>query len=131
MHTEAVGSWNGYLNIINGYTDGSWIFRGVNSADYVLKPSIARGTLHYDYSRKLEDYVFTRFKRESLPYLGFRPADDWDWLALAQHHGVPTRLLDWTESPLVAAFFAVIGWVERDAAVYIMLMPPSIDTNTW
>src|SRR5207248_5828810 len=56
---------------------------------------------------ELEEHVLRNFIRYSRPHLDdARSHNDWELLIAAQHHGVPTRLLDWTYSPLVAAFFA-------------------------
>ncbi len=62
--------------------------------------------------------MLDQFKVRGMPYLTARPENDWEWLALGQHYGLPTRLLDWTRNPLVALYFACVAEAEKDGAVY-------------
>lgn len=70
---------------------GRWVFRGLSDAAYSLTPSVGRisGEDHAKYEKSL----FAMFRREAREYVDPLPSD-WEWLALAQHHGLPTRLLD-------------------------------------
>ncbi|HVK94857.1 MAG TPA: FRG domain-containing protein [Noviherbaspirillum sp.] len=81
-----------------------WLFRGQTNSAWNLSPSVHRG-----YSPQQERYLTNEFRvRARSRYVTCPDSNDYPgWLALMQHYGLPTRLLDWTYSPLVAAFFSV------------------------
>lgn len=98
--------------------DDRWLFRGHSNEAWPLWPSIARVRPVADTTRRAEKDMMDDFKRYAIPHLTRLPRSEWEWLALAQHHGVPTRLLDWTANPLAALLFAVSGPSEFDSAVW-------------
>ncbi len=91
-------------------TSSKWMYRGLKKYDYKLKPSIGRllGNENFQSLEKLLDFeksAFNEFRIETFKDL--RVNNQFILLAVAQHHGLNTRLLDWTLSPLIALFFAV------------------------
>lgn len=96
---------------VTGRRRDSGVYRGVGDARWAMLTSLDRlgGVDPPHTKRGLEAHVLRNFVRYSRPYVGAPPRNDWELLAAAQHHGVPTRLLDWTYSPLVAAHFATLG----------------------
>jgi hypothetical protein len=90
----------------------TWVFRGHKSATYELKPSVERAVHGKSVSwAAVESMVLEEFQSKARMHLD--PSDlppsqhKLSWLALMQHYGVPTRLLDFTFSPFVALYFAV------------------------
>jgi hypothetical protein len=96
------------------------IFRGLSNECYELKTSVGRcEPLGKKTHSAMEKRLLTLFKESAIPHLTSTPKNDWEWLAIAQHHGLPTRLMDWTYNPLAAAFFAVEEECDYDSAVYV------------
>lgn len=90
--------------------DSFQMFRGQARADWTLVPAIGR--MHsvvgqYGSWCALELDLLERFQKYSRPFLVKEPSSKLEWLVVAQHYGLPTRLLDWTTNPLKALFFAV------------------------
>ncbi|MEM7358837.1 MAG: FRG domain-containing protein [Pseudomonadota bacterium] len=101
------------------------LYRGVGSYKYNLEPSLSRylapskplRNMRGDSFKeerikwkevfsKTEKGLIEDFKKLAWQMLSYKPKNDWEWIAVAQHHGVPTRLLDWTTNLLIGLWFA-------------------------
>jgi hypothetical protein len=145
MKTEeiVVDTWDAYISL-TGQLDG-WAFRGQQNSNWELLSSLSRYLASYIKSisswKTREERSIRIFRRKAHNYLinSTVLANDLRCLALMQHHGAPTRLLDFTKSPFVAAFFA-LETATSDAAVFALNTPvlwtsspldcPSLDRET-
>lgn len=97
---------------------GHVVFRGVtDTKNHKLTPSVGRIDQSILCGLSIEEYereTLNRFKLRANSEITPQPKDDWEWPALAQHHGLPTRLLDWTSSPLIALYFATKPEIQDD-----------------
>lgn len=134
-----IESFDEYLNTIhselgqNGEGKRRLYFRGQSkraAEGYPLTPSVARykhlGSLSLPEREQKECEVLETFSNHLLTYVQHRPQTAWEELAIAQHHGLPTRFMDWTTNPLVALYFAVRNTSGRsaDSAVYVLISNP-------
>lgn len=96
-----------------------WIFRGVPNAAFGLRPTLGRHQIQKpDWILNREMCLLEDFKRRASSFLESVPVGDLEWLCVARHYGLVTRLLDWTQNALVALYFAVHSDIEADFAVY-------------
>ncbi|MEO8397300.1 MAG: FRG domain-containing protein [Chloroflexota bacterium] len=102
-----------------------YIFRGLSDKDWGLETSLTRLGHPVNRTSDLEPVILRSFKHYS--YQNASVGDSvWNWLALAQHHGLPTRLLDWSTSPLAALHF-----VTTDPSEYKANGPYRTDGAIW
>ena len=113
----------------------TFIFRGQSDANWPLDPSLVRHALKAGLSAEkaieLESAALEEFQK--LAHLYLPPStipqqnDLVSWWILMQHYGVPTRVLDWTESPFVALYFAALGELNRSGAVWLIHVSNALD----
>lgn len=117
-------TWENYSKYVNRImqSNESWIFRGQSDENWELTTSIERSEIKPENRLKFEEMIIDQFKRRIHFYLPqeLYPTNAIEWLSLMQHYGANTRLLDWTKSPYIAAFFALAGCRESSACVWAL-----------
>lgn len=104
---------------------GIW-YRGLPCEELKLLPTLHRDNIPVGD----EVHLMNRFKQNAHEFLEQRPQGEWEWMLLARHHGLPSRLLDWTENPLVGLFFASDGYDSRHSesnGALWCLSPPDLN----
>ncbi|MDC7286794.1 FRG domain-containing protein [Blautia schinkii] len=103
-----------------------WVFRGQSNSEWGLQTSLERkvnennsGYVNFREIPKIENKIIDKFKRRAFNYISNLPDSDdlLEWLSLMQHHGAPTRLLDFSYSHSIALYFAIHGAI-KDAAIF-------------
>jgi hypothetical protein len=119
-------------------SDVSYVYRGHGAASFALRPKVGRlkPPANSPRTRVNEKLMLELFRRQSPDRIELTTTTDWELLAVAQHHGMSTRLLDWTRNPLAALYFAVCRkeetWEEdgrprKENAEIIVWPSPKID----
>ena len=105
--------WNDELGLFRS----SFAYRGNADASVALTSGLVRLGGDVELERQLMRAFRKYARQDAVPH-----DTDWDWLALGQHHGLPTRLLDWTYSPYVALHFATQNMekYDRDGIVWLL-----------
>jgi len=132
MKTTTIPSWDNFLKVISHIDVGevgkvAYTFRGQPNSSWGLKPSLLR---YFDdgitakEALEIEKLGLAEFKSTAhlhMPQNLFsKTKDTTSWWVMMQHHGAPTRTLDWTTSIYVAAYFAVHGDQETDGAIWLV-----------
>uniref|UniRef100_UPI000C34E3CB FRG domain-containing protein n=1 Tax=Psychromonas sp. Urea-02u-13 TaxID=2058326 RepID=UPI000C34E3CB len=129
-----IDTWDAFKSHVENKHYRKWIYRGQSDATWSLQSSLYR-TIHDAKDirdlgsmpsssineRNHEDIMLQRFKSSAHLYLSHLPQknDELSWLSLMQHHGAPTRLLDFSFSPYIALYFALESG-NSDAAIYCL-----------
>lgn len=129
MNQIVIESFPRYIAHIEENYGREHLFRGLKKQSYDLVPKIGRK----EYTSKctadpdkrlyglqdLEERTMRDFIKMSVPHMDLRDMSPWDQWTTGQHYGIPTRFLDWTENPLIAAYFATENIPQNDVVIYV------------
>lgn len=126
MDTTRICNFHELHDALRPYRDDlRWVFRGQrDDPTWKLRPRAGRAELALG-----DQNLFRAWKRWAAAFERRTYQSDWDWLAIAQHHGLATRLLDWTLNPFAAAFFATKSPPDSDGAIIAFFDPQAEDAG--
>jgi hypothetical protein len=130
IQTIVIESWEHALNVLYAESwkpnikrfKSSFVFRGLDRSDYKLVTTLQRLAKNDpNWIPRLEKHLLRNFKKYAHRDVVSKDTV-WHWLAIAQHHGLATRLLDWTYSPLVALHFATANmqYMQDDGLIWMV-----------
>ncbi len=131
MEVIEINKWSDFRDLVSSDNMQSWIYRGQSNESWPIVSSLSRYfnsfNLHEGAWCHQEERLLRIFKRKIHHYLNHLPKEGeaFEWLSLMQHFGTPTRLIDFSFSPYVSAFFA-IHRTGTDSAVWA-IYPPKFD----
>lgn len=127
-------SWNGFLDFFHNKNalrqNQNYVFRGHSSENWKLESTLKRKITETGVENA-EKNILETFQKHSLGRRGHNPPklSESEWWALGQHFGLDTPLLDWSDSPFVAAFFAFNSESKETDNVVIWLLDKQINNN--
>jgi len=128
-------SWNGFLDFFHHENalrqNNGYVFRGHASENWKLEPTLKRKINVDGDVKDIEKNILDNFKKYCLGRRGHNPPNlsESEWWALGQHFGLDTPLLDWSDSPYVAAFFAFNSENTETKNVVVWLLSKKINNN--
>ena len=134
MKENTITSINSFSSLFKKIrkSNKKYVFRG-QKEDWVLLPKVARENM---FSLVDEPKMLDEFKQKTAPYFVGNniekmsvPEHDFDWYILAQHFGLRTRCLDWTDRFEIALFFATKGSMDKDGVIWMYELPEDYSTR--